>query len=366
MNRIIVSLCAAWLGLSIAGCSHSSVPATGPTATPSPSPVSVLSALTTQTTVGSTVDPGPATGTGDQNPYGLVIAPATAGKITAGDLVICNFNDAANVQGNGTTIVGLHPATGSTPYRIAQDPSLKGCDALAIDPADNLYAAAFVSNLNPIFTPAGALTSTNGNAAWSGPFGQIYSPTSGTFGTSSVFESNANSGTVARMDIKSGAIAGVEVIATGFALNTGVPGSIIGASSLTYDPDGDTLYVVDGGRNRLVALTGASNIPASGVVVGASGFTGPSAASGRVVFSGAPLNNPVSAALLYNGNIVIGNTADNYMVEVSNSGTLFTKRLVDTGATGAIFGMVATGTSTATEKIYFNDDNLNSVVVISQ
>ena len=52
------------------------------------------------TTIGSTVDPT----NGDGNPYGLAIAPVSAGLLTAGDLVICNFNDSANVQGNGTTI----------------------------------------------------------------------------------------------------------------------------------------------------------------------------------------------------------------------------------------------------------------------
>ena len=67
-------------------------------------------------TVGSTVDPT----NGDLNPYGLAIAPATAGLITKGDLVVCNFNDGpTNTQGKGTTIVGLHPAAGcqTVPYR---------------------------------------------------------------------------------------------------------------------------------------------------------------------------------------------------------------------------------------------------------
>src|ERR1700675_3233265 len=50
-------------------------------------------------TVGSTIDPT----NGDLNPYGLVIAPATKGLITKGDLVVCNFNDGpTNTQGLGT------------------------------------------------------------------------------------------------------------------------------------------------------------------------------------------------------------------------------------------------------------------------
>jgi hypothetical protein len=107
------------------------------------------------TTVGSTVDPV----NGDQNPYGLVIAPATSGLITKGDLVVCNFNNAVNnstnppsgnVQGDGTTIIGLHPAAGSTPYRIAQSADLQGCNALTMLPDDSISAAAWSTVQNPL------------------------------------------------------------------------------------------------------------------------------------------------------------------------------------------------------------------------
>ncbi|HWW80430.1 MAG TPA: hypothetical protein VNY82_12595, partial [Steroidobacteraceae bacterium] len=80
---------------------------------------SILSTLSVAgiTKIGTTVDPVEKGG----NPYGLAIAPVTAGLITAGDLIVCNFNDGAtNTQGLGTTIVGLHPTAGATPYRIAQ------------------------------------------------------------------------------------------------------------------------------------------------------------------------------------------------------------------------------------------------------
>ena len=48
---------------------------------------------------------------GDQNPYALVVAPASAGKIQAGDVLVDNFNDLSNLQGLGTTIVDINPAT---------------------------------------------------------------------------------------------------------------------------------------------------------------------------------------------------------------------------------------------------------------
>jgi hypothetical protein len=358
---LITALC-----LAVTACSNSRGLTPAPP-TASPTPFSVLAGLHTQTTIGSTVDTGFGTGNGDQNPYGLAIAPSTSGKITQGDLIICNFNNAANVQGTGTTIEGLHPTAGSAPYRIAQDMSLTGCDALTLDPKDNIYNAAYATNLDPIFSSSGTLITTNANPVWSGPFGEIYSATSGTYGAASVFASNANSGTIVRLDLNSsGALSAIDTIISGFTKNTGVPGSILGASGLTYNPSGDILYVVDGGNNRLVAFSGVTTLAPNSITVSGTGFTGPSASAARVVYSGSPLNAPVSAALLVNGNVVVGNTADNNMIEISPGGAVMDKLDVDTGAVGAIFGIVTSGTTPASQKIYFNDDNAATVVLISQ
>ena len=48
---------------------------------------------------------------GDQNPYAVVVAPVSAGRIQAGDVLIDNFNDRNNLQGLGSTIVIWRPAT---------------------------------------------------------------------------------------------------------------------------------------------------------------------------------------------------------------------------------------------------------------
>ncbi len=92
----------------------------------------VLPRLTETKTIGSTVDPL----NSDQNPYGLDIARADAGLLHRGDLVVCNFNDAANVQGNGTSIVALRPHPGATPTRIAREPTFLGCTALTLGPTN--------------------------------------------------------------------------------------------------------------------------------------------------------------------------------------------------------------------------------------
>ncbi len=42
---------------------------------------------------------------GDLNPYGIVVVPESTGNLVEGGVLVSNFNDAANAQGTGTTIV---------------------------------------------------------------------------------------------------------------------------------------------------------------------------------------------------------------------------------------------------------------------
>lgn len=155
------------------------------------------------------------------------------------------------------------------------------------------------------------------------------------------------------MRISLGPTLSFQVIASGFPVNKGVPGTALAPSGLAYDPTIDTLYFADGMNNTVVAFQSVSNVPKGGIVAKKNGmqFSGPSAASARIVFSGAPLNGAIST-LLPNDNLVVANTLDpngkNLIIELST----------------AIFGIVATGTSDADTKVYFNDDNANNVQVL--
>ena len=44
-------------------------------------------------------------GNGDVNPYGVAVVPTSTGKLVAGDVLVSNFNDAANNQGTGVTVM---------------------------------------------------------------------------------------------------------------------------------------------------------------------------------------------------------------------------------------------------------------------
>lgn len=330
-----------------------------------PETSSILKKLKKQIVVGSTISPK----LKQLNPYGLTVAPSTNGDFTAGDLVVCNFNDKGNVQGTGYTIVALHPTPGSKPTSVSEDKLLLGCDALALTPGDIIFAAAFAANDNPFLSDTGKLDTNIKGKPFDHPFGEVYNaqPPSG---TPAMYVSNAGDGTIVRINLNTTMT--FDVIAKGFAVNHGKPGSILGPSGLAYNPTGDILYIVDGKSNTVVAFSKVSTIPANGIVVqkGGKTFKGPSAGDASLVFAGTPLDGPVSSALLFNGNLVVGNTGNpsgtNLMVELSPAGKVLATRNVDKGAAGAIFGMVATGTSDTDTKLYFNDDNANNLQVLER
>jgi hypothetical protein len=366
-----------------------------------PNLLSTLTPTGAITTVGSTVDPT----NGDLNPYGLVIAPATAGLITKGDLVVCNFNNAANnatmppsgnVQGAGTTIVGLHPAAGSTPYRIAQSADLQGCNALTMLPDDSISAAAWATaqntlGENPLVSANGAVALPFAGDTFAGPWGEAFVAATATQ-PAAIYISNAPGGatnaggTIDRITLSGDTQASFTEIVSGIC-SGGVPGAIFGPAGLTYDPATDTLYVVNTSAASVIAIAGVSNIEKDGVVVNGQctatatatstpvpTFSGPSMASARVIAHGAPFNSPLSAALLKNGDLVVGNAdiglmtpsaTTNLLIEVSPvvpGGFVGQPLQIDTGAPGALFGIAATVDASGNQIIYFNDDNAAAVM----
>jgi PKD repeat protein len=351
---------------------------------------SVLSALAAGQVlkIGSTVDPTNM----DANPYGLAVAPVTAGRITQGDLIVCNFNDAAAIQGNGTTIVGLHAAAGSQPYHIAQSAQLKGCDAVTLLSDDSISAAGWSSAKNALVSPAGVAGTPFSGSAISQPWGEAYVPATA-MQPAALYISNApasattlqGNGNIDRISLNGDAPTSVVEIATGFC-TIGAPGAIYAPSGLTYDASIDTLYVIDTASNSVVAIANVSSVGADGVVVngqcGAASapptaaltFSGPSAASARVIAHGAPLSAPLSAALLADGDLIVGN-ADigvsatgptvNLMIEVSPAlpgGFVGQPFQADNGTPGALFGIATAADAQGNQIVYFNDDNANAVM----
>ena len=357
-----------------------SASATTSTVTVGPSILSTLS-VAGIIQIGSTIDPIEMGG----NPYGLAIAPITTGLITAGDLVACNFNDGAtNTQGLGTTIVGLHPTAGAMPYRIAQSSQLQGCNALAMLPDDSISAAAFGASQSALVTAAGVVNTPFSADTFGHPWGEAYAAAKGQ-NPAALYVSNFD-GSIDRITLNGDTQTAFTQIATGFC-GSGAPGGVFAPSGLTYDASIDTLYIVDTSSNSVVAFAGVSSIGAAGVVVNgqcppgtmpptpAPTFSGPSAASARVIATGGALFTPLSAALLSNGDLIVGDADINIGSQMPNlvfeispvlpGGFVGQPVQLDTGAPGALFGIVATVDAQGNQIVYFNDDNNNAVMKIT-
>ena len=357
--------------------------ATSAVITVNPAILSMLS-TSTITTIGSTLDPVEKGG----NPYGLAIAPATAGLITKGDLVVCNINDGAtNTQGQGTTIVGLHPTAGAMPYRIAQSSLLLGCNALTVLPDDSISAAAYSSNLNPLVTPTGTVNNPFSAYAFEHPWGEAYVTAKGS-NPAALYISNVD-GSLDRLALNADMSTTFTQIATGFC-GSGQPGSIFAPSGLTYDPSSDTLYIVDTSSYSVVAFANVSSIGSGGVVVAGqcgSGttqptpqptFSGPSASSVRVIANRGGFIAPLSAALLADGDLIVANAdinigatqMPNLVFEISPwlpGGFVGPPVQLDTsGTAGALFGIATAVDAQGHQVVYFNDDNTNAVMMITQ
>ncbi len=384
----------------------------GPPATP------ILSSLNTIATIGSTIDPinNPAidpTGS-STNPYGLVIAPISAGLITARDLVVCNFNNgpntvpgspAPNTQGQGTTIVGLHPVASAAdagianPYHIAQSASLLGCSSLSMLADDSIAATAFSAGIVPLVAPTGSISSPFAADNLAKPWGSAYVAAAN--GQPPALYVSTAAGSINRITLdnpnSSDAQTAFAQVVTGFCVSGVVQGgtdSLHAPSGLTYDPKKDTLYVVDTSSYSVVALAHVSSISADGITVNGGDctagpptaiptFTGPSMSSASVIASpsspngGQLFNAPISAALLLNGDVVVGNadqdltvndagTNENLLFEISPTAGIVGSKQLDPGSPGALFGIAAGPDGNGNQLIYFNDDNDNTVKVLSK
>ena len=352
--------------------------ATSAMVTVSPSILSVL-AMQKIATIGSTAS-GP-----DGNPYGLVIAPASAGPISQGDLVVCNFNN-GTVQGTGTSIIGLHPTAGATPYAIANSASLEGCNALAMLPDDSIAATAYTANQVALVSPTGTLATPFASDSFAQPWGTTYVAAANGH-PAAIYVSDVG-GAIDRLELNGDAQASFTQIVTGFC-GSGVPGAVFAPAGLTYDASNDTLYVVDTSSNSVVAFARVSSIGAGGISVAGQcssvatpptpvpTFSGPSAASARLIAHGSPLISPISAALLADGDLIVGNgdinigsgQTPNLAVEISPvlpGGFVGPPVQLDSSGTpGALFGIAATVDSQGEQIVYFNDDNTNTVMMVA-
>jgi hypothetical protein len=307
------------------------------------------------TTVGSTV---PANG--DANPYGVAVATRSMGKLVQGDVLVSNFNNKANLQGTGTTIVEIAPSGTQQVFATVTSAHLPGgcpggvglTTALAVLSRGYVIVGSLATtDGTPATIGAGCLIvlDDNGNVVRTftghginGPWDMAADDHGGTV---SLFVANVlngslaagpihgtNLGTIVRLVLSvprlgkgQPRLVSSTVIGQGFAERTDPDALIIGPTGLGLAANG-TLYVADTLENRIGAIPSAltrANEAHTGWDVSANGA----------------LNGPLGLAIAPNGDILTVNSSDGKVVETTPAGIqVFSEDLDTTKAKGASDG----------------------------
>ncbi len=388
------------LALALAGCSSGS-PAAAPAGTPASSaPASSTSAavapltgvqssvgqpqsgflagLQTVSTVGSTIPENL-----DVNPYAVLVASTTAGKITKGDVLVDNFNSKTNFQGTGTTIVELDPQGHLSTFASipANQPGCPGGIGLSTAmtqlstgyvivgsaPTSDGTTATQGAGCLLVLTPQGQVASTIQGGDLDGPWdlAAVDSGSSATLyltntlhGIGAAGQPVQRAGTVVRMQLKvptSGAptVTGETVIGSGFPEQADPNTLVDGPTGLALGADG-TLYVSDRLGNRIAAIPDAATRTTSD-------------GTGTTLTSGGRLDGPLSMTLAPNGDLLVANGLNGQLVEVTTAGKQIANAWLDQDpaqtppGSGDLFGIALTADHTG---IYFAMDDNNTLGLI--
>ena len=304
---------------------------------------------------------------GDVNPYGVAVVPRSTGDLYRGDVLVSNFNNMANVQGTGTTIVQVSPGGKAKLFAQISDKACPGGVGLT---------TALVS-LRSGWVIVGSLPTQN-NGVISGPgclivldqWGHVRSTIAGhgidgpwdmtaldqgniselfvtnVLGGILGHHQNANGGTVQRLVITSAPNRTPRVLAS-TTIGSGFPART-DPNALVLGPTGDglggngTLYVADTLNNRIAAIPDAV-------------FRHSSDGPGRTVSKGGALLGELGLAIAPNGDILTVNGGNGNMVEVTPHGAQVAVVTVDnnSGGAGDLFGLAVKPGARA---VYFVDD----------
>ncbi len=335
---------------------------------------SILKKLKKNVEIGSTLDPN----NGDMGPRAIALVKSTFG-LKKGQLLVCNFADSSGAAGKGTTIEVLDPNPHSNPATFVQSTKLAGCDGDAITATNQVYGAGLTSGLVAEFTPMGVLKQTY-RAPIAAPFNDADAFCGLAYAPEDIYVANSKNGAIVKLSflpVTSGKAKMTQVI-SGFAVNKGSGWSILGPSGIQYNGTrtgnlcNDTLYIVDGVDNTVVAVSNASNLLAKNEIVvqpGGKKFkcAHPKATCATLVYSGSPLNAPVASALLPNGNLIVANTkGGNTLVELTPSGKVLATKTIDSSKTAHIFGLQASGTSDSDTVLFYTDTGTNTLQELEQ
>ncbi len=334
---------------------------------------SILKKLKKDVVIGSTVDPK----NGDMGSRALSQVHLSFGDLKKGQLLVCNFENSAGKAGNGTTIELLDPKPGSKPTTFVQSTKVKGCDGDAVSAGDNVYGAGLSSGIVEKFSPEAKAVKTYG-APIAEPLVTADADCSLPYAPESIFVGDGKTGSIVKFAAGLYGLRKEEAVITGFAVK-GSGWGALGPSGIQYNKTlvnrnkcNDTLYIIDGVEDTLVAVTKASNLLTTGeiqVLPGGKTFKCKQKrfTCASLVHSGSPLDAPVALALLPNGNLVVANgKGGNTLVEISAAGKVLATKKLNGAKSQEVYGLLASGTGDSNTALFYTDSADNSVHELEQ
>jgi hypothetical protein len=329
---------------------------------------------------------------GDLNPYAVIVAPVSIGKIRKGDVLVDNFNKVSNLQGTGTTIVDYNPVTKKTSLFAELPQHLPQCPGgVGLTTAMTMLQSGWVIVGSTPSTDGTTRTKGDGGllvldangqlaAVWTGtningPWGNIAQIDRGSNATLFVSMSGfdvpgprvrdpitrypvtVKKATVLRIELsipegKPPVITSQTVIASGFAQRANLDAFLVGPTGLALAPD-QTLYVSDGVGNQIVAIPDAVTRTDS-------------AGTGRLVTKDGLLRRPLAQVLAPNGHLLVCNALNGQVVEVDPlSGKQLCAQWIDADqaqsppGNGDLFGIAMTPDG---KGFYYVEDDMNTLV----
>jgi hypothetical protein len=315
-------------------------------------------------------------GNGDVNPYGVFVVPRSTGDLFQGNVLVSNFNNKANVQGTGTTIVEVTPS-GHQWVFASISRNLRGCPG-------GVGLTTALTVLRSGWVIVGSLPTRGGNISGAGclivldQWGHVRETFHGhgingpwdmgslDLGNQAVlFVTNvlngtvkANGktvfgGTVLRLVIKIPHF-GLPFIWFNTTIGSGFP-EALNSAALVVGPTGvglgrnGVLYVADTLTSRIAAIPDAL-------------FRSFSAGTGFTVTRGGHLNNPLGLVIAPGGDILTVNAGDGNLVEVTPFGAQIAVRQLDSSGSppgsGALFGLAV---KPGHDAVYYVDDATNTL-----
>jgi hypothetical protein len=332
------------------------------------------------------------TDNGDLNPYAVVVAPVSAGKIIKDDVLVDNFNNVSNLQGTGTTIVLYRPSTKQTSLFAKLPQKLPECPGgVGLSTAMTMLKSGWVIVGSTPSTDGTTATKGDGCVivldpngqmveAWSGPtindpWGNMAVIDNGSAATLFIsmagfdlpspdvidsatgFPVRLHKATVLRLELqipegKPPVLVSQTVVGDGFSQRADRDNFLLGPTGLALGPD-NTLYVTDGLDNVIVAIPDAVNRTTS-------------AGTGRVVTQGGLLSWPLAMVYTSAGHLLVCNGKDGQLVEIgAAAGKQIYSQWIDSDqaqsppGNGDLFGIALTPDG---EGFYYVEDDMNTLV----